>query len=210
MGGLGSGRPYEGRPRVGVTRQVKVGDLAKMGALTEGWKARLSWGDATCEDMRGEYAEDTLRLSWKVETEDKDGHYVVSIPIRISWSPCNYGGQRPWLLCPYCGRRVSALHLSSNARQLACRHCFRMTYATRNTDDQDRLHIRRRKLFRRLGAKGSIDRYTRIPRRPKGMWRSTYDRIKEQIIQTEMDLDDAFMASAGPLISRILKRYPAA
>jgi hypothetical protein len=31
--------------------------------------------------------------------------------IRLSWTPCHFGGQRPWLHCPHCQRRVARLFL---------------------------------------------------------------------------------------------------
>jgi hypothetical protein len=33
-------------------------------------------------------------------------------PVRLTWTPCNYGGRRPWFLCPAvgCGRRIAVLY----------------------------------------------------------------------------------------------------
>lgn len=78
-----------------------------------------------------------------------------------------------------------------------------MTYFTQNTDDMNRLHAKRNKLFRRLGAKGDIDRNTQIPRRPRGMWLMTYAQIIGQIRATENALDAAFL---GMVPAAILER----
>ena len=64
--------------------------------------------------------------------EKKDFDY--KIPLLIT--PCRYGGKRCWFQCPwykngrYCGRRVSVLY--KNGDYFACRHCYNLTYASRN------------------------------------------------------------------------------
>lgn len=199
MGGYGSGRTYEGRSRVGMAKQIKVGALAKIGALTEGWSASLQWPGSGCDDIEGTFSDDTLRLSWKVEAGQDSLHVVM--PIGVSWSACNYGGKRPWLLCPYCGRRVSALHLSSNSRQLACRHCFNMTYESRNVDAIGRSWMRQEKLLQRIGGSCGGGFSSRDPSRPKGMHRTTYRRIHEaafdEMWRREEALNDLCMARFG-------------
>lgn len=43
------------------------------------------------------------------------GDVAVLIPngravqrVGVEWTPCTFGGDRPWLLCPGCGRRVAS------------------------------------------------------------------------------------------------------
>ncbi|WP_146807047.1 hypothetical protein [Acetobacter cibinongensis] len=189
MGGFGSGRPYEGRPRVGAAKQIKIGAMAKMGALTEGWSASLKWSGSGCDDMEGTFADDTLRLSWNVEADRESLHVVM--PISVSWSDCNYGGRRPWMICPYCARRVSTLHLSSNSKQLACRHCFNMTYESRNVDAIGRSWMREEKLLKRVGGTCGGGLSSRGPSRPKGMHRTTYHRICKAAFDEEWRRDEA-------------------
>ena len=51
-------------------------------------------------------------------------------------TPCNLGGKRYWFICPwyrngfYCGRRVATLYLGGE--RFACRHCYDLSYASRN------------------------------------------------------------------------------
>ena len=42
-----------------------------------------------------------------------------------------------------------------------------------------------------------------FPRRPKGMWRRTYDSLRERAFETEMLADEAFSIRTGRLQSRI-------
>jgi len=64
--------------------------------------------------------------------EKKDFDYKVP----ITTTPCNYGGVRYWFRCPwykngvYCGRRVGVLYKDGD--YFACRHCYNLTYASRN------------------------------------------------------------------------------
>src|SRR5689334_7957768 len=49
--------------------------------------------------------------------------------INIVWTPCRFGGKRPWFHCRYCGRRVVRLYIVEAV--FACRHCHRLGYASR-------------------------------------------------------------------------------
>lgn len=70
--------------------------------------------------------------------EKKDFDY--KIPLLIT--PCRYGGKRYWFRCPwykngqYCGRRVGTLYLGGD--NFACRHCYNLTYASRNAGGRDK------------------------------------------------------------------------
>ena len=50
--------------------------------------------------------------------------------LRLTWTPCNYGGSRPWFVCPGkgCGRRAAILYGPTNP--LLCRLCRALAYAT--------------------------------------------------------------------------------
>lgn len=56
--------------------------------------------------------------------------------IPLTTTPCNYGGQRYWFICPwyrngnYCGRRVGVIYKDGD--YFACRHCYNLTYSSRN------------------------------------------------------------------------------
>jgi hypothetical protein len=64
--------------------------------------------------------------------EKKDFDYKIP----LLYTPCRYGGKRYWFRCPwykngqYCGRRVNTLY--KNGDYFACRHCYNLTYASRN------------------------------------------------------------------------------
>jgi hypothetical protein len=97
--------------------------------------------------------------------------------IQVQWTPCTYGGARPWLTC-LCGRRVGKLYRGNGF--LGCRYCAEATYESQRKSRKGRLHLKATRIRARLGDYGrpSIDA---IPSRPSGMQRKTYSRFKMQL-----------------------------
>lgn len=66
--------------------------------------------------------------------EKRDYDYTIS----LTTTPCNFGGKRYWFICPlslngvYCGRRVGTLYLASGGNYFGCRHCYDLSYESRN------------------------------------------------------------------------------
>lgn len=52
--------------------------------------------------------------------------------ISVSWSDCNYGGQRAWLHCPQCKRRSTKLFKPNPKVFYKCRQCWNLTYRSSN------------------------------------------------------------------------------
>ena len=48
---------------------------------------------------------------------------------------CNYGGERRWLLCPRCFRRVAKLYRPPDEVLFACRQCHGLTYRSTQCHD---------------------------------------------------------------------------
>ena len=66
--------------------------------------------------------------------EKTDYDYKVS----LTTTPCYFGGVRYWFICPlyrsgvYCGRRVGKLYEAPGAVYFGCRHCYDLSYESRN------------------------------------------------------------------------------
>jgi len=81
-------------------------------------------------------------------TVDDPSPRTIPIPIEydigLQWTACQFGGRRPWFLCPgvsqsglSCSRRVRTLYLPPGARWFCCRTCWSLTYAsTRHHDSR--------------------------------------------------------------------------
>lgn len=190
MGGFGSGRTSRGGKLTAEScRSIDVNRLRKVGVLSAGWFGGWEWrrnGERIASiSMRG--GEDRIVLSYRSRIGSEDWQDVEE-PIPIRWIPCRYGGQRPYFVCPgivsgvACRRQVVKLYCAS--RYYLCRHCYRLTHASRNEDRWDRALSRANKIRMKLGGQpgmGSI-----FPLRPKGMWQRTYDRMRHSVFDAEV------------------------
>jgi hypothetical protein len=99
--------------------------------------------------------------------------------IAIVWTPCRFGGERPWFVCSiasngvYCGRRVTKLY--GAGRLFACRHCYQLAYTSQQESAHQRGLWKSQQIRMRLG--GSPSMLDDFPEKPKGMHWRTYDRL---------------------------------
>jgi hypothetical protein len=91
----------------------------------------------------------------------------VREPVDLAWTACNFGGERPWFLCPRvgCGRRVAVLY--GPGRYFLCRHCCDLSYQSQRDNKMYRALHRAQNIRRRLG--GSANIMEPFPEKPKGM-----------------------------------------
>jgi hypothetical protein len=125
-----------------------------------------------------------MRVARYLLTLDLRGHSVPQ-KVRVSWTKVHLGGARPWLLCPYCQKRVAKLY--SGLGGYFCRACIgNPPYATQLLSAGGRSHYRACKLRLRLDGEAQLS--TPFPERPRGMHRRTYRRLKSQLIMLEAGL----------------------
>ena len=207
MGGFGSGRPSgSGRGTVETCRSIDVNRLHREGCLRAGWMGDWQWtrdGEKVASiNLRAEH--DRLHLTYRLRVGGGDWEDVAET-IRIVRVACRFGGERPYFVCPgvvndiACGRRVAKLH--GPGRYFLCRHCHRLAYASQSEDAWDRTLRRANKIRQRLG--GDRGMVAPFPPKPKGMWRRTYERLRERAFDAEMLADDAFAVQAERLLARI-------
>ena len=98
----------------------------------------------------------------------------MKYPVYLTWTACNYGGQRAWWLCPIrgCGRRVAVLYGGS---VFACRHCHRLVYQSQREAPDGRGRLRAGKLRERLRWVPGIANPN--GGKPKGMRWHTFHRL---------------------------------
>jgi hypothetical protein len=207
MGGFGSGRPSgSGRGTVETCRSIDVNRLHKAGCLRRGWRGGWQW-TRECEKvasimLRAEA--DRLHLSYRVRIAGGEWEDVEET-VRIVRLPCRFGGSRAYFICPgvvngiACGRRVAKLH--GPGRYFLCRHCYRLAHTSQSESGWDRAVRRAKKIRQRL--RGDPDIAAPFPKKPKGMWRQTYQQLREQALEAEMEADEAFALSVGRLLARI-------
>ena len=113
-------------------------------------------------------------LKYKRKPPGSDEWISEEYPVYLNWSPCNYGGKRPWFLCPArgCGRRVAVLY---GGGVFACRQCHQLAYQSQRDAKYERALTRAQAIRAKLG--GSPDPSEPFPAKPKGMHWETYSRL---------------------------------
>jgi hypothetical protein len=96
--------------------------------------------------------------------------------VTIAWTPCRFGGERPWFVCSVqsCGRRVTKLY--SIDRLFACRRCHQLAYESQQESTRHRGLGKARKIRMLLG--GSANMFDEFPDKPKHMHWGTYNRLR--------------------------------
>jgi hypothetical protein len=162
----------ESRPTVESLSPLDINDLNRIGAFS---------GHSMTTFYKG------LRTSRRL-VEYRNSRWPKDRPpqrIPIQWTRCNYGGVRPWFICP-CGRRVARLYwgLTTIYR---CRHCKEAIYASQRKGPKGRLHLKARRIRWRLGDDGrpGIDP---LPPRRWRMHRKTHRRLvaRLQVIERQL------------------------
>jgi hypothetical protein len=89
--------------------------------------------------------ENYLRIRYTINDCDTNKKKDFDYEIPIVATPCHYGGERYWFICPwyknnkYCGNRISILY--KNGDYFACRHCSNLTYKSRNINHRGRTSL---------------------------------------------------------------------
>ena len=172
MGGTGSGSWIRWDSKATTESRLRV----------DGTVGSLQW---TC---RGEPSgriefqtkQDRLILNYRIRINDAPWESVEEV-VPFDWTPCNYGGQRIWFLCPHCEHRVVVLY--NVGKRFLCRHCGNLTYTTQQENPPDRLLTKARKIAKRLGDDGTGA--FSLPAKPKGMHWRTYQRLAQQAMGAE-------------------------
>jgi len=147
MGGFGSGRNrYATTPTVEECRHLDVNKLKDIfkgdeedGNGEEANTGVLSWGDGDTDDYtvgfrveEHENGHEYLHLKYTTGTDHDDGveQRKHEYPVRVEYTPCNFGGERPWFRCPRgsCHERVAKLYNPPRGRLFLCRDCHELSY----------------------------------------------------------------------------------
>jgi hypothetical protein len=178
MGGPGSGYWYRWNSKATVESQYKIDIrwMKKQGYLHPGAVGTLSWGIPGNEAGSIGFLVDAEWLLLIYSNRQSGGEWEqIKDEIFFCWTPCNYGGNRQWFLCPGCNRRVAVVY---GGKYFRCRHCHNLTYASQQESKSDRLMRKARKIRARLGA--SNDLTESILFKPQNMHQKTFDRLRRE------------------------------
>jgi hypothetical protein len=193
MGGAGSGNWYmfDKKTTTDECQRVDVRYLHREGLLTPGYWFTLRWsqagresGSIRCAVLGNEKPERAI-LTYRHGSGPGGEWEEVREPVPLSWTACNFGGERPWFTCPGagCGRRVALLY--GPGRYFLCRHCYDLTYESQRESEMHRALRRAQTIRERLG--GSANMRKPFPEKPKGMHWKTYERLRWEYHEAERE-----------------------
>jgi hypothetical protein len=188
--------------RVESCLALNVNELRRKGALTPGGAGTLTWERNGEIHASLEFRADAAGLVFSFDCGDEIPR-AVEQTIALSSVPAAFGGARAYFLCPgaECGRRVSALYFRRGV--FRCRHCHGLAYESQREDAVRRARRRANKLRARLGWAQQRALSLPIAVKPKGMWSSTFERLRGYAIAAES------VATAGQVArwARLLGRF---
>jgi hypothetical protein len=193
LGGIGSGSwsRFDKKTTTEECHGLDVRSLHRDGCLKPGNCFQSSWSRAGKEiaSIRGFVYRDRVILSYRHRSRLGGKWEDVKELVPLQWTPCNFGGERPWFICPGvvdavgCGRRVAILY--GPGKYFLCRHCYDLRYESQREDKKDRALRRAQKIRKRLG--GSANMMEPFPEKPKAMHHDTYMRLFWEHHEAEME-----------------------
>ena len=179
MGGSGSGSWYRWDSKITTESQhrIDIRWLKKRGYLRPMNFGSLSWSRGNEQTGSIGFRMETDRMVLNYRHRPRGGEWEnVEQVVSFDRTPCNYGGQRTWFLCPRCWRRVAVLY--GAGKYFWCRHCYRLTYSSQKKNSIDRLAKKASKIRMRMGGNGSL--MDLFPDKPKNMHWKTYWRLRDR------------------------------
>ena len=213
MGGFGSGRnEYALTPTDRECLKLPVdgftdilnGDHEEQVSGTCGWgdKREIAW--QTIKDV------DDEGIRFLYDAGSGDDQRRETYPVWIERTECNFGGSRPWFLCPAptCNERVGKLYLPPGERKFLCRHCHDFGYhSSRISGNPDRTHrMRYNRARKKLGGESAHPEadFVPTPDRPKGMHENTYEKLADEMREARDDwYEEAFYAPLRRYADRV-------
>lgn len=193
MGNFNSGR-HGGKRTTQGRNHLDVRRLQRDGLLLPGTRFESTWtrnGQAN-GGIRVWVNADRVRLIYR---HGGDTGQDMDYPVMLSRTPCHYGGERVWWLCPCCGKRVAILY---SGKVFSCRHCQQLAYASDRVAKSDKPYRRANKVRARLGWGGGVA--SPMGDKPKGMHWTTYLRLLTQLNQHSL----AAIQGADVLVQRLM------
>ena len=178
---------------------IDINYLHRQGMLQPGRIGTLEWyrrGKKTGSIVVIAYSntEIGLRYCYKAWGRQWDQVYYT---VQLTWTPCHFGGHRPWFLCPRCGRRVGKLY--AGGKYFLCRHCYDLAYQSQRESYADRLLRRAWKLRAKLGLKP----WEPIVEKPPRMHWKAFLRLREEIQRLELEALDELHRDINRLAKRV-------
>ena len=166
---------------------LDIRKLHKDGLLKQGLSYTSDWsrnGNSIGSiSIKTEY--DRICLIYKNRSGNAIEWENIETFVNITWTSCNYGGYRPWFLCPKCYRRVAILY---GGKYFLCRHCHNLAYESQKASKEarplDYYLCRIEKIRKRLKSSDYFPKH-----KPKYMHKKTFDRLSYELFDLETEFE---------------------
>jgi len=156
MGGYGSGRRGLGHPTTDSLLFLDIRYMRRAGFFRTApgatYYGSLAWSNrgkpsgnisVTVQGTEAAYPP-AIELHYRTRAWGETDWTDVDERIPIETTPCHYGGERPWFLCPRCFERRGVLF--SVGGRFRCRACHRLAYSSTRETEEDRAARRAREI----------------------------------------------------------------
>lgn len=196
MGGFGSGRCVT-RQKTDDCVSIDIRAWRREGVLGCALPVcifQFRSGDVT---VRGWAHIERQHCTLTIACRRDDGTHWADPDKRIcfDFTPCNYGYNRTWFMCPACERRVAILYFLPHHRW-SCRKCCRLLYPSQCEAPFERL---KRRMIK-------IDKQLDDGQKPRNMHQRTYVTLKHERTKTHAEIDRAFAEMAELFLKSVRER----
>lgn len=171
-------------------KRLDVRRWQREGVLRPGVAGMWTWSDSATGERRG-------RIGYSVGGGYVNLNYLINDKpsnqqIALVHTSVNYGGVRPWFVCPVRGERVAVLFL--RAGRFACRQCQRIAYASQSDSALGRTWRKQAKAEAKLGPNWA---------RPMGMHFTT----RERLLSIIWDCEERRHSALSGVLRSMMRRY---
>lgn len=187
---------FDKKDTVEDCRSIGISFLRKFGYLSGFQSGRIVWTNCDGEETASMGAivstsdgEGYVRLSYTMTNRNTGKETPFDYKVQLVTTPCHLGGVRWWFICPlskngvYCGRRVGTLYLPPAGKYYGCRHCYDLSYESRNEPRHGR--------FAYMGRYMALDRQMEKLREKTNRWtyrgRPTRKARQLQILEDRLE-----------------------
>jgi hypothetical protein len=210
MGGFGSGdwERWDKKNTADAALGLDVRFLARQGMLRPGiYTVSWSCGGNPSGSISVYVTDDRpmpfeIELVFRAQWGGKPWRDVTQ-RIMLAWTPCTYGGHRPWLVCPLCRHRAAIIY--ADGPGFYCRKCLGLVYQSQRESAGDRALKKSQAIQRCLGGGGGA--FDPFPRKPPRMHWRTYYRLRRHANAADYIHHVEFIIKMGKLGARMGKRF---